>query len=131
MSDGPLRLTTDEQRAWFYAAQDRGGVCAACGRALAEGEPVYIERVLVDRKPLAAPGVRWSARPAYRDAPLGAECASPGFLARARGWEPERCVGCGRPVYYAVAREGRRRATCSHRCAPRAGPAGGRSGSTG
>ena len=131
MSDGPRRLTTDLERERLHAAKGRGGLCVACGRVLDDGEPVYIERVVVDRKPLAATGVRWSACPAYRDTPLGAECASPGFLARARGWEPERCAGCGRPVYCAVAREGCRWATCSHRCAPRAGRAGGRRGSAG
>ena len=125
MSDGPLRLTSDEQRAWFYAARDRGGVCAACGRALAEGEPVYIEQVLVDRKPLAAPGAGWRLGTVLRDAPLGPECASSAFLARTRGLEPERCGGCERPVHYAVAREGRRRATCSHRCGTRVRQAGG------
>ena len=116
MNDGPRRLTTDEQRARFYAARDRGGLCAACGRALDDGEPVYIERVLLDRKPLAAAGAGWRRGTVRRDAPLGAECASSAFLARTRGREPERCAGCGRPVHYAVAREGRYRATCSHRC---------------
>ena len=116
MSDDPRRLTTDEQRAWFSAARERGGLCAACGRVLGEGEPVYIDQVLVDRKPFAAPGAGWRLGTTLRDVPLGSECASPAFLARTKGQEPEGCAHCGRPVYYEVAREGRRRATCSHRC---------------
>ncbi len=131
MSDGPRRLTTDLERERLHAAERRGGLCVACGRVLDDGEPVYIERVVVDRKPLAATGVRWFRGTAYRDAQLGAECVSPGFLARTSGREPERCEHCGRPVYYEVQREGRRQTWCSQRCRDRAGRAGGRSGSAG
>ena len=118
------RLTTDEQRERFYAAKDRGGLCAACGRPLGADEPVYIERVVVDRKLLAAPGARWSHRSAYRDAPLGEECASPEFLARTQGQTPEPCEHCGRPVYYDVARARRLRTLCSMRCTDRVSSAG-------
>jgi len=125
MSDGPRRLTTDEQRRWLYASRQRGGLCAACGRALADDEPVYIEPVAVDRKPLAAPGAWWQQATALREAPLGRECASPGFLAVARERPPERCDGCGRPMYYATERAGRHRAVCSKRCLDRARRTGG------
>ena len=125
------RLTTDAQRERFNAARTHGGLCAACGKTLGEGEPVYIEPVAFERKPLAAPGARWSARPVYRDAPLGAECVSPKFLARARGQEPERCEGCGRPVYYAKQRAGRLRAACSMRCAGLRRPTAARPGAGG
>ena len=120
MSDDPRRLTTDLERERLHAAKERGGLCVACGRVLDDGEPVYIERVMVDRKSLAAPGVAWSRGAVYRDAQLGAECVSPGFLARTSGREPERCEHCGRPIYYAVQRAGRRRALCSKRCFHRA-----------
>ena len=49
MSGYLRQLTTDEQRAWLYEARRRGGLCALCGRALAEGEPVYVDRVVVGR----------------------------------------------------------------------------------
>ena len=110
------RFATDDQRGRLYAAKTNGGLCAACGRPLDEGEPVYIEPVAVERKPLAAPGARWRRATAHRDAPLGAECASGGFLAWTVGREPERCEGCGRPVYYAKQRAARQRASCSVRC---------------
>jgi hypothetical protein len=114
------RLTTDEERARFAVARDRGGICVACGRTLSDDEPVYIESVQIERKPSTAPGVRWSDRAAPRDAVLGAECASPWFLARTASEEAERCEGCGRPVYYAVQRAGRQRASCSRLCHGRA-----------
>jgi hypothetical protein len=95
MSEGRLRVTTDEQRQRLYTANVHGGLCFGCGRALAPGEPVYIERVDVERKPLAAPGARWTQRASRRDAPLGAECASAAFLAETQGHPPEECVGCG------------------------------------
>jgi hypothetical protein len=120
VTDSPPRIETDEQREWLRAAQYRGGLCAACGRVLRDDEPVYVGRVAIVRKQLAASGARWFQRAAYRDARLGEECASPEFLARTRGHEPEMCEGCGRPVYYEVGREGRRRASCSKRCANRA-----------
>ena len=120
MSDDMRRLTTDEQRARLYAARNSGGLCTACGRLLDDGEPVYIEYVAIDRKPLAAAGAQWRQTTAYRDVPLGAECASPGFLARMVGQGPERCEHCGRPVYYDAEREGRYRVACSKRCSTRA-----------
>ena len=124
MSDDPRRLVTEEQRERLYAARYRGGLCAACGRVLVEGEPVYIDQVLVDRKPLAAPGAGWTRATGLREAPLGEECASPAFLARTRERPPERCEWCERPMYYATQRAGRRRALCSKRCLERARKAG-------
>ena len=123
MSRHVHRVTTEEGRERFNAAKEAGGLCAVCGRVLDDGEPVYIEQVALDRKPLTAPGARWSRETIYRDAPLGAECASPGFLARTQGRTPERCETCGRPVYYAKERAGRRLALCSRRCSRRAGEA--------
>ena len=116
MSDDRRRLTTDEERTRFATAKQRGGLCAACGRVLAEGEPVYIEPVAIDRKPLKADGAEWRKVTTDRDAPLGEECASRTFVAAARGRPPQGCAGCGRPVYYAKLRAWRQRALCSHRC---------------
>ena len=121
MTDAVRRLTTDAGRERFAAAVRSGGLCAACGRTLANGEPVYIGRVVLERKPLATPEAWRSRRPAYRDAPLGRECASPGFVARTA--EPEPCEYCGRPVYYERERAGRQRTACSTLCRNRAGVA--------
>ena len=123
MRDAPRRLTTDEERERFATATSRGGFCAACGRVLADDEAIYIEKIGIDLKPLTGPGADWFRKTVYRDAPLGAECASPAFLARTAGREPERCEGCDRPVYYAKKRAGRLRAMCSKRCQSRANEA--------
>jgi hypothetical protein len=110
-----LRITTDEQRTWLSIARERGGLCAGCGRALGRDEPIYIERVAVERKPLTGAGARWSQQAVYRDAPLGVECTSATFLAETQKHPPEVCGGCGRPVYYEVGRWGRQSASCSRR----------------
>jgi hypothetical protein len=111
-----LRIATDEQRQWLHIGKERGGICAGCGRALTPGEPVYIERVDVERKPLTASGAGWAQRATRRDAPLGVECASASFLEATRDHPPEACGGCGRPVYHEVGRWGRRWVFCSKRC---------------
>jgi hypothetical protein len=49
MSDR-LRWTTDEQREWLFRAKQHGGLCAACGRFLRNGETVYLEPVEVELK---------------------------------------------------------------------------------
>ena len=49
------------------------------------GEPVYIVRVLVERKRLAAAVTGRSKPPANRDAPLGRKCVSPTLLASSGG----------------------------------------------
>src|SRR4051794_16628094 len=115
-----LHLKTDAERERLYAARERGGVCAGCGRALEDGEPVYIESIALDLKPLTAPGTRRVRSTVSRDAPLGAECASPGLLARMADATPDPCMGCGRPIFYALDRAGRQQAMCSKRCAFRA-----------
>ena len=87
----PRRLATDEERERLYAAKNRGGCCAACGRTLVADEPVYFERF-----------VFWQVGPTRltTQAPVGRECASPEALARTTGQEPERCAGCGRGLFY-------------------------------
>lgn len=117
MSDDVRRLTTDEQRQWLALAKERGGICAACGRTLDDGEPVFIERLEVELKPLTAPGAVWARKTVNRDAVLGKECASPKFVARTSRLPSEPCEGCGRPVFYAVERAGRSHTFCSRRCA--------------
>src|ERR1044071_9623416 len=91
----------------------RGGVGRGGGRGGGADDMIYIEQLEVDLKPLTAPGAGWDRKTVYRDAPLGWECASPDFLARMAGREPERCGGCDRPMYYAKERSQRRRAMCS------------------
>ena len=130
MSDDLHRVGTPEERDRFNAARALGGICAACGRALGDDEPVYIESVLLDRAAFGGPGVQWERDTVPRDAPLGAECASPALVARKTGRGPERCQYCDRPVFYAKNRPGRQRASCSVRCKTRADMAG-RSGRRG
>jgi hypothetical protein len=103
----PERATADRGRA-FRAARTRGGLCAGCGRTLAEGEPVWLEHRRVPDDPEAV-----------LRAPVGRECAAPAFLARTEGQDAERCASCGRGVYYDSANAGRGRALCSKRCGNR------------
>jgi hypothetical protein len=112
------RLTTDEQRERLQRAKTSRGLCAACGRALGDDEPVYIERVVVGTKRFAGSRARYHTT--YVQAPVGIECASPEFLSELGGREPERCAGCGRGVFYRKARGNRHRALCSRYCANRA-----------
>ena len=105
--DGPRRLATDEQRERLNAAKNQGGCCAACGKVLGAGEPVYFERF-----------VFWQVGPTRltTQAPVGHECAAPATLARTTGQEPERCAGCMRGVFYRKPRANRHRPACSRRC---------------
>jgi hypothetical protein len=103
VSDLVFRLTTDdEQRKRYHRARWDGDVCAACGREIGGHEAVYVERFVEGTS--------------YTWAPVGSECASPELLERASGEAPERCVGCGRSVYYRTPNAKRRRASCSKRC---------------
>ncbi len=110
MSDDEPRLLTEEERACIHAARARGGLCALCGRELVEGETIWMERLAVRDEH----GGR-----AIWQVPVGAECIAPETLRDTCRTEPERCVGCGRPVYYTGAAYGRRVASCSRRCARR------------
>jgi hypothetical protein len=107
MAGDPLRIVTEEQRERLHTARNRGGQCAACGRSFAVDEPVYIEQFL-------------SSLTIYTEAPVGVECASPAFLRAMEDVEPERCAGCGRPVYYHFDRRRRHLVACSRRCRSRA-----------
>jgi len=110
MNDALRRLGTEEQVERFYRARRQGGMCAACGRALADDEAVYIERFTDARG-------RWTNRAI---GPMGAECASTQLRQDTTNREPERCAGCLRPMYYGVESTLRRRALCSQACRHRA-----------
>ena len=112
MSDDARRALSEEERARAQAARQRGETCGACGRALGDGELVWMERVEV--------GPAYRGRGAiYWRAPVCGACASPAFRAETEGTEPERCAGCGRPIYYGATARGRRVALCSKRCGSR------------
>ncbi len=112
MSDDARRVLSEEARARIQAARRDGGLCGLCGRALADGEPVWMERVEV--------GPYHSGRGAiYWRTPVCGACASPAFRAETDGTAPERCAGCGRPIYYGATARGRRVALCSKRCSRR------------
>jgi hypothetical protein len=96
-------LATEEQRERFYAARQRGGLCAACGRTLAVGEPAFLEWFILDRT-------------TYEAGPVGVECASPEALEEAESQEPAQCGGCGRPMYRGAYNLPPQRA-CSRYCA--------------
>jgi hypothetical protein len=109
MSESRLRIETEDERERLHAARHTGEMCAACGRALDAGEPVYLERFTVVGT--------------YVSGPVGRECASPDMLARTEGLAPERCAMCGRGVYYHLRARRRRQASCSRRCESRAAAA--------
>jgi len=47
------------ERERFNAAREDGGLSAACGRALADDESVYIGQMVLDPKAFAFPAARW------------------------------------------------------------------------
>jgi hypothetical protein len=118
MNREQLRVTTEEQRERLHAARRSGRLCAACGRQIGEGETVYIEQFMIPEQ-LTISGRRTSAA----RAPVGVECASPELRQETEGMEPERCAGCGRPVYYRLHRQARHQALSSRACLNRASAA--------
>ena len=121
MADAAPRVTTEAQRDRLHRGRRHGGVCSACGRPLAAGEPVYWEVHVVD---IALPVEGRVARYVTTlEAPVGRECASPEFLHESAGQEAGRCAECGRGVYYRRARRSRHRVACSWICRDRAGTA--------
>ncbi len=104
------RVLTEEERARIQEAKRNGRLCALCGRALAEGETIWLEWIAIHGE---YGGVsRWLA-------PVGAECASPAFRTATEREQPEPCAGCGRGVYYHSTSPRRRVVLCSRRCAGR------------
>jgi len=110
VNDEVRRLRTEEQAERFYLARRRGGACAACGRELEHDEPIYVERFEDVRG-------QWPHRVR---GPVGIECASDELRNDAMSRDPERCVGCRRPMYFGVESVRRRRTTCSQPCRNRA-----------
>jgi len=119
MSDPERWARTDDQIERMQAARHQGGLCAWCGREIADGETVYVERFLVGTRRDRPHGpVRHRA---ITYAPVGRECASPELLRETEGQDPERCASCGRGVFYRQSQPLRQRATCSRRCVSRFG----------
>ena len=100
----------ERRRALIHVARRDGGLCAGCGRALADDEPVWWARFAL----CGAYG--WVS---HRWAPVGRECARPEALRATADQEPARCAGCGRRVYYQALHALRRVPACSKRCAGR------------
>ena len=119
MNDDTPRVTTDEERDWLLRSRRYGEVCGACRRTLDANETVYWERFVVNIEPTT--GGRTSSYRTTLEAPVGRECASPGFLQETAGRRPGRCAECGRGVHYRVARSIRHRVACSWTCRDRAG----------
>ena len=112
MSDDARRVLTEEERVLVRIAKAYGLVCGSCGRPLAEGETVWIQRLGIGPTSSGRGAIYWRA-------PVCAACASPAFRAETAGAEPERCAGCGRGVYYGVGARRRRLALCSRTCGSR------------
>ncbi len=109
MRDERRVVSNDEREAAIFEAKREGGICAACGRALSDDEPVWRQRL--------ASRAGWGPhfRPAHRWALVGRECATPEILEADAGQDPVACLGCGRAMHYLPA-HGRRATVCSHRC---------------
>ena len=110
VTDDARRVLTEEERARIQEAKRNGRLCALCGRALAEGETIWVEWITIHGG--HGDVSRWRA-------PVGVECASPAFRTATEGGQPERCAGCGRGVYYQSAHWRRRLVLCSRRWAGR------------
>jgi hypothetical protein len=83
MTDDARLVLTEEERARFHAARNRGGLCAGCGRALSAGEPVWWA-------PFAVRGTH--GRRSRRWAPVGEECAPSEFVRETAAGGPESCL---------------------------------------
>ena len=95
MTGDGRRVLSDEERVRARLARAYGVVCGACGKPLAEGETVWVQRLGV--------GPYHSGRGAiYGRAPVCAAYASPAFRAEMEGTEPKGCGSCGRRPYAEV-----------------------------
>jgi len=112
VSDDARRVLTEEEQALARIAKAYGLTCGSCGKPLAEGETVWIQRLGV--------GPTYSGRgvTSWR-APVCGACAAPAFRAETEGAEPERCAGCGRGVHYGAGARRSRLALCSRTCGSR------------
>ena len=102
---------SDEERVGIQVARTRGGVCVVCGRGLGADEPVWIRRLhlLFER----GQAVTWRV-------PAGLECVAPEMRRATERTVPERCITCGRGVYYEADARRRGRVFCSRACRRRA-----------
>ena len=105
-------MLTEEERALARIARAYGLVCGSCGKPLAEGETVWMERLGVGPTSGGRGAIYWRA-------PVCGACASPALRAATEGAEPERCADCGRGVYYASGAHRGRVALCSRTCGSR------------
>ena len=109
MSDDARRVLTEEERALARIAKAYGLTCGSCGKPLAEGETVWIERLGVAPASSGRGAIYWRA-------PVCGACASPALRVETEGVEPERCAGCGRGVHYGSQARRSRLALCSRTC---------------
>ena len=112
MTDDARRVLTEEERARVRLARPYGLVCGSCGAPLAEGEPVWIQRLGVGPTSGGRGAIYWRA-------PVCESCAAPSFRAQTEGADPEPCAACGRGVYYQSTHPRRRFVLCSKRCGGR------------
>ena len=107
MTDDARQVLAEEERARIQVATRRGGLCAGCGRTLADDEPVWWATFVLS-------GVY--GRRVRRWVPVGRECAPPEVLRATEGREPEPCIGCGRAIHYGATTRRGQLAACSRRC---------------
>ena len=91
-----------------WAAQHDGGVCGACGRILAPGEPVWRPRISLGRSLLSGAWGHWQI------VPVCAECTP------IQGEPARPCQGCGRPVHDEWRLPPREHVSCCDACEPKA-----------
>ena len=108
MTDDAHRPLTEQERALGHAATRQGGICGACGRALAADEPIWrVSRVA---------WLRTGGERVWWVVPVGAECVSAEVRRESDQREPEGCGGCGRPVYQQPSKQRRIQPFCCTRC---------------
>jgi len=114
VSEDVRRPVTEQDRARIQAAKARGEACAGCGRALVDGEHVWMERFAIHGE---------YGELSYWWAPVGAECVAPETVRATCATEPARCGGCGRGIFNQPAHPLRRGVSCSRRCVVRSSAA--------
>ncbi len=110
MTDDARRVLAEEGRARIHAARRYGGSCALCGRPLAQGETIWMERAAIYGE--GAGVVHWRV-------PVGGECTSPELGRETERSEPERCAACGRGGHRQASTSRGWPELCSTRCASR------------
>ena len=103
--DRAVRALGQEDRARAVLALHQGGRCAGCGRALADGEPVWLERRAVD----AGGTSHWWV-------PVADECVAEATRRKPTSAASQPCPGCGRGVYRGGYPARGRPVACSEPC---------------